>query len=116
MIQTLPSAPKNFSASNASFSQPQTNAADFEVFYDKYSPAFYGEIKKRLRNEEVSQKVMKDACVKIYQSLALIQQAKEKPFIAAFKVVRSEISRTKVDIALNQILYSQMQRRRQVAI
>src|SRR5687767_278835 len=116
MNQATRSAPKSYSSGTTLFTKPQANAADFETFYDKYAPAFYGEIKKKLRNEEVSQKVMKEACVKIYQSLNEIQQAKEKGFIAAFKVVRKEISKTKVDMALNQILYSQMQKQKQVSI
>lgn len=101
MIQSLPSQPRN-AISTASSYLSNVNTTDFEAFYDKYAPAFYGEIKRKLYKDDVSQKVMVDSFTRIRQLIA--HPHNKNTFVAALQVVNKEISRTKVDLVLNQIL------------
>ena len=104
-MQTLPPKQQTTSAYTVSKPSPQETFVNFEAFYDKYAGAFYGEIKRGLFEEKVSQKVMEAACRKIYQSLHTFDSSNERIFISALKLVKKEISREKVNITLNQILY-----------
>ncbi len=87
------------------------NHISFEAFYDKYAAALYGHIKKTLHKDDVSQQVMIEAFNKIYCSLDKITSSKENVFISALKLVRAEISKKKVDMVMNQILYKDLEAR-----
>src|SRR5687767_11003359 len=90
------------SISNSSDSLAITNIIDFEAFYDAYAPAFFGEIKRRFYNEDISQKLLEEVFVKVYQSLNQFDPSKERAFVWALKITRKEISRRKIDMVLNQ--------------
>lgn len=113
MMQTLQASEELNTNTTATVPAGQASL-NIEAIYDKYAPAFYGEIKRTLYNEDISQKVMQEAFVKIYQALQKSEPANERVFITALKVVRNEISREKLDITLNQILYTKLQKRHQL--
>jgi hypothetical protein len=116
MIRTLTTQTNQASTYTVASAMLQNNFVSFEAFYDKYAAALYGEIKRSLYKDDVSQKVMEDAFKMIYQSLDTFDPAKEKVFISALKLVRKEISAKKVDIVLGQILYSKLYNQPQMAI
>ena len=116
MIQTLPPQHKPAVTSNIASTMPQGNLENFEAFYDKYAAALYGEIKRSLYKDDVSQKVMEEAFKIIYQSLDKFDASKENIFISALKLVRKEISSKKVDMAISQILFSKINNQPQVVI
>lgn len=85
------------------------SSTSFEAFYDKYAPAFYAEIKRWLYGEEPSAKVLEAAFLKMYNASREHSFVNESLFVWAYKIVQEEISRKKVDVALNSILYSERQ-------
>lgn len=109
MNLTLPLLQKLTNTTTSEFKNGQS--VDFDSFYDKYAPALFGEIKRSLYKTEVSEKVMADAFVKIYQTLNEKDLSKDNLFVTALRLVKREISKTKVDIVLDQILYTKKQNR-----
>jgi hypothetical protein len=98
----------NFTTSN---SDQQSFPLDFHSFYDKYAPAFYGEIKRRLLKDDISQQVLIEVFKKLYQSGEFVNAKHEKVFITALKLVRKEISQQKVNLVLNQLFDKHTQKR-----
>jgi DNA-directed RNA polymerase specialized sigma24 family protein len=94
----------------------QRLAAAFNEFYDKYAPAYYGEIKRRLYKDEVSQEVLEKVLKDVYHSFHQLNPSKEKVFIAVLKLVKKEISRQKVRLVLTQILHRQIGDEKQVSL
>jgi hypothetical protein len=113
MISTLPSL-NLFIESNykteVAYSALSKNPAAFECIYDKYAGAFYGEIKRSLYNEEVSQKVLAEVFISLYNSLEYFDPSKERLFIWALKIARKKIRQTKVDLVLKQIFCPKLQK------
>ncbi len=105
-----PSPTSRASTSNTITSDAlKVKSTEFDSFYDKYAAALFGEIKRSLYTTEVSEKVFAEAFIKIFQTLIEKDVSKENLFINALRLVRKEISRTKVDIVLDQILYTKKQ-------
>jgi hypothetical protein len=89
----------------------QSIPLDFNSFYDKYAPAFYGEIKRRLYKDDISQQVLVDVFKKIFLSGEFVNAQQDKIFITALRLVRKEISEQKVNLALKQIFYRRIEQK-----
>jgi DNA-directed RNA polymerase specialized sigma24 family protein len=75
----------------------------FAAFYDRYAAAFYGDIKRTLYKQAVSEQTLKDAFNSIWKSIPNFEPMKENLFTWSMKKVRKEISKKKVNILLEEI-------------
>jgi DNA-directed RNA polymerase specialized sigma24 family protein len=79
----------------------------FNDLYDRYAPAFYGEIKRNLYQEDVCNQTLSDAYQTILTNFTAFDPAKERLFTWCFRIVRKEISRKKAHLLLKEIFACQ---------
>ena len=83
----------------------------FEDFYDQYAPSFFGEIKRTLYNEDVSEQTLKQAFKNIWISISTYDSSKERLFTWAIKIARKEIRKQKTGLVLKELFYCQQSNR-----
>jgi RNA polymerase sigma-70 factor (ECF subfamily) len=85
----------------------QRKPAAFSAFYDRYAPAFYGEIKRVLHEPGACEETLQQAFYAIWTSINTYDHTKERFFTWAFKIVRRKASTKKIDMALHEIFACQ---------
>lgn len=81
----------------------QRDKQAIEKFYEKYGGAFYGLISKTLMSDQVSHSIMEAAFTRIVTSIDQYDPTRERLFVWAYRIVRKEASKEKVNIVLRQI-------------
>lgn len=66
--------------------------AKIEMLYDKYAPAFYGELKRRQFDSKQSEKILTRVFLKLYALPENFNPEKEVMFIRAYGVLQHEIA------------------------
>jgi hypothetical protein len=113
----IPVIMNNTSTSSTAFSAKvsclQNSIEDDEKFilftdlYDRFAPAFYGEIKRNLYQQEICNQTLTDAYKHIWESITSYDKTMGGLFAWCFRIVRKEIHKKKVELALKEIFACQ---------
>ena len=83
------------------------NIAVFTNLYDRYAPAFYGEIKRNLYQQEICNQILVVSFQQIWEKMADPATVQQPSFIWCYQIVRKEINRKKVELILKEIFACQ---------
>lgn len=72
-------------------------------FYEKYAALFYGNIKKTLFKDDVSEETLRGVFKTIVYSIEEFDPNEERFFTWALKIAHKEIRKQKVQIVLNEV-------------
>ena len=86
----------------------------FSAFYDRYTPLFYGCIKKELYRQDVSELVLKDVFCCIWKTVGQLDPSKEPLLAWSMKLVRKEIRKRKIDLMLCELFACQQLSKNQI--
>ncbi len=75
----------------------------FGKFYDQYASAFYGDIKRTLLKEDVSEETLKQVFADIWNNIDKYNPDNERFFTWSLKVARKEIRRRKTDMVICEL-------------
>jgi DNA-directed RNA polymerase specialized sigma24 family protein len=75
--------------------------------YERYAPAFYGEIKRNLYQQEICNLAFTDAYQQIWENIDRYDKTKGSLFAWCFRIVRREIQKRKVELMLKEIFACQ---------
>lgn len=81
--------------------------SQFHELYDRYAPAFYGEIRRNLFEQNICNQTLIDSFKKICEHMAEFDEARESGFLWCFRIVRKEIHKKKVNLLLKEIFACQ---------
>src|SRR5690349_12076877 len=85
----------------------QRNLEGFSIFYDSCAPAFYGYIKRTLREQKACDQTLEEAFYTIWTSINEYDPAKERLFTWSLKIVRKKVSTKKIEMVLCEIFACQ---------
>jgi hypothetical protein len=74
----------------------------FDYFYDRYAPAFYGEIKRTVCNEEKAVDVLSKFVAAVWRDID-DYDFKQSFFTWCLKKVRKDAGRQKIDMVLREL-------------
>ncbi len=75
----------------------------FDQFYDQYAGALYGDIKRTLYKEDVSEETLASIFAIISSSIHEFDPATEKIFSWAMRIAHREISKRKIELTLQEV-------------
>jgi hypothetical protein len=75
----------------------------FGKFYDQYASAFYGDIKRTLLKEDISEQTLRQVFIDICSNIDKYNPDNERFFTWSLKVARKEIRRRKTDMVICEL-------------
>ena len=81
--------------------------ACFDALYDRYAAAFYGEIKRNLYHPETCNQTLQNGFHQIWEKMADLPEDELPPFCWCYRIVRKEMIKKKIELALKEIFSCQ---------
>lgn len=83
------------------------NVKAFDSFYSQYASAFYGDIKKTLLQEDVSEQTLIQVFMNIWSNIDKYNPDNEKFFLWTLKIAKKEIRKRKTEIVIEELFSCQ---------
>lgn len=79
----------------------------FNILYNRYAAAFYGEIKRNLHQQDVCDQTLENAFQQIWVKMADLTKNEPPPFIWCYQIARKEMIKKKVELTIKEIFACQ---------